>query len=165
MKIGDKVRSLYHGQNGIIIEGPLYGYVGTVWKVSFEGRYPENCNESQLMLVAEPNKQQENKKMEKFYKVMQDTYLFKKGAVLSNKDNSSQFKATHDIWNVEGNDILNKFMSGEPGIASDIVENSPEWFQRVYSKKSLTGIYYVTKEKLRDLLESGKIGEDVEEEK
>lgn len=160
--VGEKLsdaQQCYKGQEVILTK--IYstdyssnGYRGTLWEVDHKGT-KQFAFEVDLQLI--------NKKMEKFYQVMQDTYLFKKGAVLSNKDNSIQYKATHDIWNVEGNDALNKFMAGEPSITAEVVENSPEWFNRVYSKRSITGIYYVTKEKLRELLASGKIGEDVNE--
>ena len=159
-KIGDRVRSISTGQKGTITNS-VWGY-SNFWDVTYDGySYSQQINENQLTLVDESNKQQGNK-MEKFYRVKKDTYLFTVGAILSNKDNNTQYKATDDIWHVEGNETLKKFLDGQPAVASDLVENSPDWFERVYKVSSIRGMAYVVKSAMKDLMSKVAVNKDGE---
>jgi hypothetical protein len=100
--------------------------------------------------------------MDKFYRVKKDTYLFTAGAILSNKENSTQYKATDDIWHVEGNETLRKFLDGAPAVAADVVENSPDWFERVYKVSSIRGMAYVVKSTMKDLMSKVAVNKDGE---
>ena len=160
-KIGDRVRSIFTGQRGTITNS-VWGY-SNFWDVTYDGySYSQQINENQLTLVDEPNKQQANNKMEKFYSVKKDTYLFTAGAILSNKENSTQYKATDDIWHVEGNETLRKFLDGAPAVAADVVENSPDWFERVYKVSSIRGMAYVVKSAMKDLMSKVAVNKDGE---
>lgn len=159
MKIGDRVRQYSNLRIGTIVNS-IWGY--QAWDVLFDGDlFPLQVYENNLMLVTEAIRQQENK-MEKFYRVKKDTYLFTSGAILSNKENSTQYKAIDDIWHVEGNDILKKFLDGQPGVAADVVENSPDWFERVYKVSSIRGMAYVAKNKMKELMSKVAVNKDGE---
>ena len=156
---GDRVKIIgesQKGSNGTITEQGS-GYTSITWWVLVDGfSNPNHYYESSLQLINNKNH------MEKFYRVKKDTYLFTAGAILSNKENSTQYKATDDIWHVEGNETLRKFLDGAPAVAADVVENSPDWFERVYKVSSIRGMAYVVKSAMKDLMSKVAVNKDGE---
>lgn len=70
------------------------------------------------------------KKMTKYYKVLQDTPDFTVGAILS--QSGSVYKATNDLFNTAARDEADS-RGDSFGYSPYVVENSPTWFERVYA--------------------------------
>lgn len=87
--------------------------------------------------------------MTKYYKVIKDTPLWEEGAILHNKGKNSEYgyDAIEDIW--DKHKKMGEYLS------SDIVEDSPEFFERVY-KSDLDKITYHTAEELKKLYKKFK---------
>jgi len=110
------------------------------------------------------NNKEETKKMTtKTYRLKKDAATLLKGAILE-KGSDDVYRAIDDIWNVEGNEVFNKRTLSGIGYFSEIVENCPEWFERVYKVSSLKGMCYVVKDKMREILSSKVVPEDTESE-
>jgi hypothetical protein len=106
---------------------------------------------------------------DKLYRVKKDTYVWVEGAIIK-KNTDGDYQAINDIWNVEGNDELTKFLEkGNFYVSAEVVENSPDWFERVYKVSSLKGMLYVVKDKMKKILSktvvdaNGEIEEDEKE--
>lgn len=82
--------------------------------------------------------------MAKFYKVIKDHPYWEVGAVISNEDGDDEKKndyaAINDLWVKEVKDL------GNPEEYKAVVENRPEWFERVYKVTVLKQAKYLTKE-------------------
>lgn len=75
--------------------------------------------------------------MSKYYRVLKDTFLWKEGAILENNvNNGNGYTPIEDIWDAEGLTFQKKTTNstGEY-ISAVVIENSPEWFERVYKSK------------------------------
>ncbi len=92
---------------------------------------------------------------DKFYRVKKDTHVLVAGAIL--KKDGSYYRAVDDIWNIEGSLELAKAIESGWSEKEGVVENNPDWFERVYSVKSIKGMYYVAKDKMKDLLAKGVV--------
>lgn len=77
----------------------------------------------------------------KYYRVIQDTPAWLKGAIL--KQDGETYEPISDLWNTDAHDKK----------ASDvidysemdyIIENSPEWFERVHEVSVLGKMQYLT---------------------
>ena len=95
--------------------------------------------------------------MEKFYRLLKDIWCLKAGAILGTKDGSRGYFPISDVWNVEGNDAFTKSLESGWCEKEGLVENSPEWFERVYKVSSLKGMAYVVKSKMHDILSKGVV--------
>ena len=78
----------------------------------------------------------------KYYKVIKENFLWEIGAILSNSVSDGY---------VPIDDIYKKHEGGEY-ITSKIVENSPEYFERVYKVDLATRVLYEVKDKAKELL-------------
>lgn len=63
--------------------------------------------------------------MTKYYRVTKDNFLWKEGAILKGDDG---YRPIEDMWDTT------KYNSTEY-ISAPIIENNPEWFERVYKNK------------------------------
>ena len=65
--------------------------------------------------------------MTKYYRVLKDTFLWEKGAIISNENTEDHVGYTpiEDIWN--------KFTDQNEYISAPYIEQSPQWFERVYA--------------------------------
>jgi hypothetical protein len=134
-------------------------YYGTLWEVEYNGA-KEYVYEADLQLI------NNNITMEKIYRALKDTPQFTAGAILIKKEGDSSYKLTDDIWNTETeNETLKKYLCSGISFAPELVENSPEWYERVYSVKSIKGMYYVAKDKMKELLSKGVVDSGEEEKK
>lgn len=79
--------------------------------------------------------------MTTYYRVKQDTFLWKKGAIIS-RDKDGHYKAIEDIWDATPA-IKNEYISA-PIIEAD--ENA-QFFERVY-QDNLSGKIFRTKDQL-----------------
>lgn len=87
----------------------------------------------------------ENKIMtSKYYRVKKETVAWNEGAVLE-YDGSNQYKPISDLWDTDARDRGVKL--GRSYAECDyIVENSPEWFERVYDVTVLGKVKYLVKD-------------------
>lgn len=83
--------------------------------------------------------------MSKFYRVLKDTPVWEAGAILT-KNSDGDYEAISDLWNTDATDKHKDII-----IELDtIVENSPEWFERVYEVKVLGKAKYLAKEAAKE---------------
>ena len=82
----------------------------------------------------------------KYYKLLQELPIWEKGAIVHQKDINSSYSLTDEIY-FKGPKGTEDYMEGK-----ELVENCPEWFQRVYKIDMLTKVLYETKEKALDLI-------------
>lgn len=80
--------------------------------------------------------------MSKFYRVKKDSFLWHKGAIL--EENGNGYKPINDIWDVTDH-------NRDEYISSQIIENCPEYFERVYEASKFGKAVFVTKEKAREV--------------
>lgn len=85
--------------------------------------------------------------MSKFYKVIKTSFLWEKDAILkyTNSGSDGGYEPISDIWDTTEH-------NGGEYISSRIIENNPDWFQRVYSIDLLTKTVYKTKEEAKVIL-------------
>jgi hypothetical protein len=107
----------------------------------------------------EQPKQEIKKIMDKFYRVKKDTYFWTAGAILKLNSNG-KYEAVDDIWNVDGNEVFNKCMNSGICEKAELVENAPDWFERVYKVSSLRGMSYVIKDKMKELMSKTAVNSD-----
>lgn len=84
----------------------------------------------------------------KYYRVIQNTFMWGKGAILKEcKDSGREggYEPTSDIWDTTD------FNEGEY-ISARIIEKSPKYFRRVYKVNLLTKVVYKTKAQAQELL-------------
>jgi hypothetical protein len=87
--------------------------------------------------------------MKKFYKVIKENPLWEVGAILENNENGGRgYSPIDDIFlrHEVPDDFNGEYLSGY------VVEDSPEYFQRVYKVDLATRVLYETKEKAMELL-------------
>ena len=65
--------------------------------------------------------------MSKYYRTTKDNFLWKKGAILEKTKGENGYSPVEDLWDVGDNQ--------DEYISSFIVENRPDWFERVYKNK------------------------------
>ena len=81
----------------------------------------------------------------RYYRVIKDTFLWEEGAIITNKDNSSdQYRPIDDIYK--------KFEDSNEYISAMLIEKNPEWFERVYAVNLLTKTVYKVKNEAKALL-------------
>lgn len=93
----------------------------------------------------------EKKMSKKYYRVLKDTPAWKQGAIVELDDN--EYKAINDLWdNVEN--LKETYYE-----TVQIVENSPEFFERVYAMGKAQKMLFVTKEKAQEMASKYFTGE------
>lgn len=86
-----------------------------------------------------------NNTMTKFYRLKKDHPGLEVGAVLSNEENSKEYAPINNLF-------LKTVLEGVPFCEMNtLVENSPEWFERVYPVSLLTKTVYKVKAEAREL--------------
>lgn len=79
----------------------------------------------------------------KYYKVIKENFLWEVDSILSNAGMDNGYRPVDDVF---------KRHDGNEYITSDIVENEPEYFQRVYKVDLATRVVYEVKERAKELL-------------
>ena len=144
-------------------------YRGGSYSGSYQGNYYQSpyqtysgCAQTSVP-PSEVRKEKNN--VEKIYRAIKDTPWFSAGAILSNKDSTSSYKPVDDIWNSDETPELKKYLNDNGiSLASTLIENTPTWFERVYSVKSIKGMYYVGKEAMKNMLSKGVVDDGKDEE-
>lgn len=86
--------------------------------------------------------------MTRYYRVIKDTPLWEVGAILGNIDDRVQYVAIEDVWNkIEKCENFYEH--------SNIIEHSPEFFERVYKDQLDKAIFY-TKDQMKKVYEKFK---------
>lgn len=83
----------------------------------------------------------------KYYKVIKENFLWEVGAILKHNQESigAGYKPVNDVYKKSEHD-RNEYISEE------IVENCPEYFQRVYKVDLITKVVYETKDRAMELM-------------
>ena len=81
----------------------------------------------------------------KFYKVIKENFLWEVGAILKQLDNEKGYICKDDIYK--------KLPESDEYISNEIIENSPEYFQRVYEVNLATRVVYELKDRAKELLQ------------
>jgi hypothetical protein len=84
--------------------------------------------------------------MSKFYRVIKDHPLLDVGAILSNEKESRAYCPINDLFTKDVKDIDEDWYE-----MADLVENQPEWFERVYKATLATQTKYLAKDKAREI--------------
>lgn len=82
--------------------------------------------------------------MNKYYRVIKDTFLWEEGAILCDIENTMGYRPISDVWN--------KFTEQNEYITKKLIENNPEWFERVYESNFEKAVF-VTKEQYKKMME------------
>jgi len=78
----------------------------------------------------------------KYYRVIKDNFLWEVGAILRENDNDPKgYVPVEDIWN--------KLQNQTEYISIRIIENNPEYFERVY-QDNLDKMIFKTKEQIKE---------------
>lgn len=83
-----------------------------------------------------------------YYRVKKDTFLWDKGAILE-KQKFTQgmgYVAINDLWDATEH-------MGNEYISARIIENDPDWFERVYPVNLVSKTVYKIKEEAREFFE------------
>lgn len=80
----------------------------------------------------------------KYYRVIKDNFLWEVGCILKPNAYGNGYDPVHEI---------HKKHEGDEYITRSIVENSPDYFQRVYKVDLATRVVYEAKEKAKELLD------------
>ncbi len=85
--------------------------------------------------------------MNKYYRVKKDTFMWEEGAILKNGTfgTNGGYTAVEDIWETVK-------LNGEY-ISATIIENNPEWFERVYTD-NIEKMIFKTKDQLKEAFKS-----------
>lgn len=77
--------------------------------------------------------------MAKYYRVKKDTFMWDKGAIISNQGDSAQYRPISDLWN--------HVDLGDEYISAHIIEDkdNSDFFERVYEVSVLGKAKYLTK--------------------
>ncbi len=82
--------------------------------------------------------------MDKYYRVIKDNPLWEEGAILQNGSNEGKgYDAVEDVWH------KNKHADGSSQseyLSDYIVENQPDFFERVYPSKGKKALYITAAE-------------------
>lgn len=82
----------------------------------------------------------------KYFKVIKENFLWEVGCILKPNGSDSGYAPIDDIY---------KKHDGGEYITTEIVENSPDYFQRVYKVDLITSVVYKVKEEAKAILEKG----------
>lgn len=74
--------------------------------------------------------------MAKTYRALQSNFMWQKGAIL--KKDSDGYRPISDLWDTTEH-------NGNEYISDQIIENNPEWFERVYEVSVLGKTKYLAK--------------------
>lgn len=155
-QVGDRVKrvagedgNMYESEEGVVkvVYPTLSGYKYDI-DVN-DGCHAPQIPQSHLVRVGSSQTNisspvNENTTMSKrFYQVQKDTFLWGKGAVLSRNEDGSYSPI---------NEIFNKHEDVNQTISGEIVENSPEFFERVYEVNLLNKVIFKTKELAREFM-------------
>jgi len=149
LKVGDKVILFYDDNNP---SNPLLGTKTIITKVrggsTTANKYPYSITagpdvcwgDHELKLVKETSMSK------KFYRVIKDLPQWSEGAIVKLDDGG--YVTISDLWNTEATDIAEKD-DDTICIRAKVVENSPEYFERVYEVGVLGKTKYLAKEAAR----------------
>ncbi len=77
----------------------------------------------------------------KYYRVIKDTFMWEAGAILkfdSSQGSKGGYEAISDIW--DATTLYGEYIS------KSIIEENPDWFERVYEINVLGKVSFATKE-------------------
>lgn len=83
--------------------------------------------------------------MAKHYRVIKDNFLWDDGAIIKKEDSDNGYRPIDSIF------CKSEFEHNEY-ITAKIIEESPEYFERVYGVNLVTKTVYKTKEEAKELL-------------
>jgi hypothetical protein len=87
--------------------------------------------------------------MEKFYRVLKENPLWEVGAIINGDDENDKGYSAIDPVFEKGEYIGGEYLSW------GVIENSPEYFQRVYKLDTISKVVYETRDKVVEALKKG----------
>lgn len=90
----------------------------------------------------------------KFYRVIKENFLWEVGAILELIDSDGGYRPLdrNDIWD------MSEF-NGAEYISARIVENSPDYFERIYTVNLLSQTFYKAKAEAKEIINKAFKGE------
>lgn len=87
----------------------------------------------------------------KYYRLLKDSPAYKAGAIMKVDDNDSKHcSPVSDLWDSESM-VMAKSLGYKPfGLATGVIENAPEWYERVYEMSWLGKQTFLTADKARE---------------
>jgi hypothetical protein len=159
---GDKIRlttnekilsrwniSLTHYQNsyGEILSDEVSGNRIYTRLYTAAGVMQEISIEHELLELTEHNNKIDMSK--KYYKVIKDNFLWEEGGILEYDEKlSASGKGGYQVID----SLFKKHEDSNEYISADIIEDSPDFFERVYKVDLATRVIYETKEKAKELI-------------
>ena len=92
----------------------------------------------------------------KYYKVIKDHPLWEVGAILQKEKGDNRYRAIDDIFVKDVKGATDNYWYED----SLLVENRPEWFERVYKISILKQAKYVVKDKAKKILKEQYEGKE-----
>jgi len=83
----------------------------------------------------------------KFYKVIKENFLWEVGAILKMKFGDSGYVPIDDIFRIHED--------SDEYISTNIIENSPKFFERVYKINLISSVVYKIKEEAKKMIQKG----------
>lgn len=148
-KVGDPVECFYD-DNG---DGSEYvGRTGRITDTDGSARYPYRVSFADWATFGDHELRKIKKEQQmskKYYRVLKDTPLWSESAIIvQEQENGQWFSAIEDYWDTEGSEAMRK--DGDtPYMDSRIVENNPDFYERVYEMTTLGKMVFVTKEEAK----------------
>lgn len=144
-KVGDRVKVIDNsGAASRLVLGSIWTITGVGSPNMVYINHPSDGDWYEYRFELVNNKED---KMLKHYKVLKDTPQWFAGAILKELDGGG-YEAINDLWDTDAHDYK-KDEDNTYYESGFIVENSPDWYQRVYQVKALGAAKYLTKEAAR----------------
>lgn len=89
---------------------------------------------------------------DKFYRVKKDTFMWDEGAILQLNKDLKSLNISQSGGYMAIDELFHATEIGEEYISANIIENNPEWFERVYPVSHLTKVVYELKDKAKEML-------------
>lgn len=147
-----KVESISETERGDMCS-PVETYYDNYHKYTYQKGMQHAFGRSYIEKGLITNNKEKSKTManEKYYRVKKDNFLWSEGAILKQdlergkESEKYGYAPINDIWDTTEN-------NGTEYITGRIIENNPEWFERVYEVNLLTKTVYRTKEEAKEFI-------------
>ncbi len=135
--IGTALNSISQGQLGQIQQmSPFPDFSSITW----------NGNPISTQLINKCIKNNNKTMNEKYYQVLKDTPAWKTGAIIEGRGGNNGYSAINAVYETEAAEGISYYETKQ------VVENSPEYFERVYRVAKDKKTVYTTKEAAQKII-------------